>query len=36
MRPEHVYKPLRLHEEIDADLDRVRVEIMGLLREVHS
>lgn len=30
------YEPPRALEEIDADLDKVSAEIMGLLREVHS
>ncbi|MFT5116840.1 MAG: type I restriction enzyme M protein [Kiritimatiellia bacterium] len=30
------YQPPRALEEIDADLDKVSAEIMGLLREVHS
>lgn len=32
----YVYKPPRPLEEIDADLDAVRAEIMKLLQEVHS
>jgi len=32
----YVYQPPRALEEIDADLDAVSAEIMGLLQEVHS
>ncbi len=32
----YVYQPPRALEEIDADLDKVSAEIMGLLQEVHS
>jgi len=32
----YVYQPPRALEAIDADLDAVSAEIMGLLQEVHS